>query len=324
MSCKKKSKKCSSKKKCKGKVNGDIFYTSNASGSFQIWAINPAGTNNRQITSTVDNAIQPAISPCGKRLSFAGYTGTTIDIYICNVDGTNLINLTKGLAGEQNTNPSFSKNGKKITFQSNRLNPSAGTTDIWIMKSNGVCQEAFTPFYPTYSDIYPKYSPSKKRILFSSNRGSSSLVYDLYLSNNKYFKRVTYNFNNSFSSSWNPDGKLIVANQQVNLQDDNVGYGQLTIINTKGNIVKQLTSYTTSEGLTEFTNSLFPGTYRGDCTPSWSPDGLYVAYAGQDSNSIYQVFIINIATGIKTQLTSSTTNNNLWVAWQPKSYKNWC
>ena len=323
MSCKKKSKKCSSKK-CKGKTNGDIFYSSNASGSFQIWAISPFGTNNRQITSTVQNAIQPALSPNGNKLAFAGYNNTTIDIYICNSDGTNLINLTKGLPGEQNTNPSFSYNGKKITFQSNRLNTSAGTTDIWVMKSNGVCQRAFTPFYSSYSDIYPKYSTTKKRILFSSNRGNSSLIYDLYLANNKVFTRLTYNFNNSYSSSWNPSGKLIVANQQVNIATDNIGYGQLTIINTQGNNVKQLTTYINSMGLSPYTNSLFPGTYRGDVTPSWSPDGLYVAYAGQDSNGIYQIFTINVSTGVKTQLTSSTVQTNLWAAWQPRNYKNWC
>ena len=317
---------CSKKKskKCPGKVNGDIFYSSNASGSFQIWAISPNGTNNRQITFSFDNAIQPAVSPCGYKLAFAAYTGTTIDIYISNIDGTGFTNLTKGLSGEQNTNPSFSYNGKKITFQSNRLNPSAGTTDIWVMKTIGVCPHSLTPFYPTYSDIYPKYSTKKKRILFSSNRGNSSLVYDLYLTNNKCFTRLTYNFNNSFSSSWNPNGKLIVANQQINLQQDDVGFGQLTIINSKGKYVKQLTSYSDSLGLTPYANSLFPGTYRGDVTPSWSPDGLYVAYSGQDSNGVYQIFTINITTGIKTQLTFSTTNVNLWTAWQSRNYKNWC
>lgn len=55
----------------------------------------------------------PRFSPDGSRIIFSKFT-TNFDIYLINVDGSNLINLTNSDAGE--TQPVFTSDGSRIVF----------------------------------------------------------------------------------------------------------------------------------------------------------------------------------------------------------------
>ncbi|MFN3693660.1 MAG: TolB family protein, partial [Ignavibacterium sp.] len=65
----------------------------------------------------------PRFSPDGSRIIFSKFT-TNFDIYLINVDGSNLINLTNSDAVE--TQPVFTSDGSKIIYSaydtSTRLN----------------------------------------------------------------------------------------------------------------------------------------------------------------------------------------------------------
>jgi TolB protein len=63
--------------------------------------------------SSIPFQTRPRFSPDGSRIIFSKFT-TNFDIYLINVDGSNLINLTNSDAGE--TQPVFTSDGSKIIF----------------------------------------------------------------------------------------------------------------------------------------------------------------------------------------------------------------
>ena len=71
-------------------------------------------------------------SPDGKRIAFGSDRSGTFEIWICNSDGTNQLQLTS-LAGADSGTPKWSPEGKTIAFDA-RV---AGHGDIFIISADG-------------------------------------------------------------------------------------------------------------------------------------------------------------------------------------------
>ncbi|HEY85088.1 MAG TPA: FHA domain-containing protein [Chloroflexi bacterium] len=81
----------------------------------------------------------PSISPDGKKVAFMSNRNNNWDIYIINIDGSNLQRLTTDDA--QDGLPTWSPDGKAIAFVSNR----GGPWSVWAMTSNGTgIEQLFT------------------------------------------------------------------------------------------------------------------------------------------------------------------------------------
>src|SRR5262245_3660417 len=79
------------------------------------------------------NYMFPQWSHDGKRIAFTSDRDDDPEIYVMNADGTNPIRLTT--AKGRDAHPYFSKDGKRILFQSPRANGS--DTNIYIMNADG-------------------------------------------------------------------------------------------------------------------------------------------------------------------------------------------
>jgi len=306
--------------------NGDIFFSCNENGSFQIWAISPDGNNKRQITSfeknNVDKASHPFISIDGKKMAYTGFLGKSINIYTCNLDGSDNRKLTNSEGNERNLIPSISPDMKLIVFESNSQNTSLPYTNLWVMNLDGSNQKPITSYSNKYFDMGGKFSPDGKKILFASDRNNKSGIYDVYIMNidGNCIKRLTNQIDNSFSRSWSPSGKCFVINSQVGSEIDSIGCGELLIMNKCGKCKRNLTYFESNLKYKPIDLGIFPGViFKGDITPVWSPDGKYIAYCGQtEPYSLYEVFIINIVTKEKKQITIQNPDvNHVSVGWQP-------
>ena len=136
--------------------------------------------------------------PKGK-IVFSSSADGDDEIYIMDINGTNLRQLTHNPASKEDTaadsKPSFSPDGIIIVFTSSRQGKNTefiydsegrvigsgtsgkGTSDIYIMDSEGNNQIPLT-----YGEInsHPFFSPDNRKIVFRSIRPSSTKMLDIY------------------------------------------------------------------------------------------------------------------------------------------------
>jgi TolB protein len=125
-----------------------IAFVSDRGGSPQIYTMRRDGSDIRRITFEGSYNTSPNWSPRGDKIVFSGRRGTN-QICIVNPDGTGLTQLT---TQGNNEDPSFSPDGRFITFTSDRDR----VKGVYVMRANGEAQKRITPkkmkaFYPRWS-----------------------------------------------------------------------------------------------------------------------------------------------------------------------------
>lgn len=160
------------------------------------------------ITKVVDG--YPMLSPDGSKIVFTSNRTGIYQIYLCDYDGSNIIQLTnKG----SNETPVWSPDGSKIVFTSERDND----TEIYIMNADGKVQMRLTN--QLGDDSHPKFLPDGKRIIWCSARTTPDLsvawtyqfleIFSMDIDGNNV-KQITSNETISTYPSISPDGKKIV------------------------------------------------------------------------------------------------------------------
>ncbi|KGK97714.1 hypothetical protein LI82_08005 [Methanococcoides methylutens] len=147
-----------------------IAYLSKTAGNYDIWTMNPDGSENRQITDSSSNEGAPSWSPEGDMLVYS------LEGKIWTVDPDNRVPKLLRNDNFVNTNPVFNPDGTKIAFVSDR----SGNSDIWVMNSNGVGIEQVT--FENSTQEHPAWSPEGDKIAFSSNEGGDYNIWTIALS----------------------------------------------------------------------------------------------------------------------------------------------
>jgi TolB protein len=127
-----------------------ISFVSDRGGSPQIYTIRTDGSELRRITFEGSYNTSPSWSPRGDKIVFTGRRVTN-QICIVNPDGTGLTQLT---TWGNNEGPSFSPDGRYITFSSDR----DGLKGVYIMRANGESQKRITT--RNMNAYSPRWSPN--------------------------------------------------------------------------------------------------------------------------------------------------------------------
>lgn len=124
-------------------------------------------TGTRFIQSTRFDG-NPQYSPDGTRVAFSSARAGGIDVWVCDADGTNPVQVTSiGGAGS----PRWSPDGSQIAFDSTV----AGSADIYVVGASGGVPRRVTE--SEHEDVVPAWSPDGQWIYFSSDRGGSSQIW---------------------------------------------------------------------------------------------------------------------------------------------------
>jgi TolB protein len=102
----------------------------NEPGPTQI-ALVPLGATGRQagrvLTSHPGGAVDPAWSPDGAWVAYAGHDGYAIEMYAVHPDGTTVTRLTTD--GQLSRSPAWSPDGRQLAYVSNRT----GFFELWVV-----------------------------------------------------------------------------------------------------------------------------------------------------------------------------------------------
>ncbi len=154
-----------------------IIFTSERSGSAEIYRVHPDGSALERLTHDPSFNDQGALSPDGKTLAFvSSREGGTANIWLLDLATGHTINLTKSSAG--NFRPSWSPDGRWIAFSSDRntrliryLRPAGGQawermqlTSIYIVRRDGTGLRRLTQLDGIAGS--PKWSPDGRHLVY--------------------------------------------------------------------------------------------------------------------------------------------------------------
>ena len=93
---------------------------------------------------------------------------TNMEIYTCNLDGSDLKQITH--LGKANWAPFFTPKGDKIIFSSNHHSQRGYDFQLYLINLDGTGLERVTN--ASIFNAFPMFSPDGKKIVFSSNRNN--------------------------------------------------------------------------------------------------------------------------------------------------------
>lgn len=163
-----------------------IVFTSTRSGDLELYTMNIDGSNVRQITRELGYDGGAFFSPDGTKLIFRAsrpktpeeikeykdflsqglVAPTNMELFICNVDGSEMRQITN--LGKANWAPYFHPSGQKIIFSSNHASKRGYQFNLYMINIDGTGLKQVT--YDGTFDAFPMFSYDGKKLVFSSNR----------------------------------------------------------------------------------------------------------------------------------------------------------
>lgn len=211
------------------------------------------------------------------------------DIFLLSANGQSDINLTEFTAYD--SWPSWSPDGAKIVFESNRDEPLG--TELYVLTLVGGNIFRLTND-SGFADAQPAWSPLGNRIAFVTDRDSTG--YEIYLvtPNGTNLVRLTTDSTNDVQPAWSPDGAKIAF-----ATDRDGPNGEIYVMDTLGG------------NLVNVTNNP-----ANDLAPAWSPDGTKIAFMSTRDSTGFSIWVMN-ANGSSPVRVSPTSPPCELPSWTP-------
>ncbi len=165
-----------------------IVFTSIRTGDLELFTMDIDGSNVKQVTDQLGYDGGAFFSPDGTKLLFRASRPTTdeeirvysellaeglvqpteMELYTCNVDGSDLKKITD--LGNANWAPFYHPSGDKILFSSNHQSERGFPFNLFMINTDGTGLEQIT--FDEMFASFPMFSYDGKQLVFSSNRNN--------------------------------------------------------------------------------------------------------------------------------------------------------
>ena len=268
-----------------------ILFTSTQDGNRDVFIMNPDGSEQVNLTQHRADDQQAVWSPTGEKILFVSDRGGARDLYTMNPDGTNVRRFFKFKTEAWRTAPTWSPDGKQFAYASidwGRLRISLHIATFGEQKSELLVNGSYPAWSPDGTEIACSFR--ERLTLINIRTGAQK---QLLPKNVESFQRdASWSAaGDKLAFSWNkhkvppPD-----AGRQVHAEwKDKI---TIYIVNRDGTGLQQLIEEA--------------GPYAQ--YPALSPDGNEVLYT-REINRDFQVFKLDLNSGVRTQLTHTAAWN---------------
>ena len=183
-------------------LKGQIVYSSNRSGSWNIWRINADGSDQKLLTQGTgdESDVDPCFSPDGKFVLFSSTRGGTVGIWMMSTDGTHLQRICDGDQAE------WSPDGKKIAYRHHEK--------IYVRNLADKEEKQISPNdWPHCSG--PSWSPDGKSNAFACRWDAGNGIFLVSVAGRQPTK--VYDQKGACEPHWSPDGKLLVYETETHI-----------------------------------------------------------------------------------------------------------
>jgi len=259
-----------------------LAFASKQNNKWDIFVMQPDGSNLTRITNRDGDNRSPAWSPDGSRIAFAGFSGSVFQIFTVTDTGQSLTPLT-GPDGSAE-HPAWSPDGGHIVFDFLKDR----TRQIAVVDTGGGGLTTLTSGSADSSE--PAWSPDSSKIAFVSMRDGNPEIYVMNADGSSV-KRLTDNAADDMSPVWSPDGSKIawVSNRS--------GNNDIYVMNADGSSVTRVLSNP-----------------AGDTAPAWSPDGKQIAFIS-DRDGAPAIYVVPVIGGTPLRVTDLAADSGE-PAWQ--------
>jgi TolB protein len=231
--------------------SGLLAFTSSRTGTRQIFAMNPDGSGQTNLSNDPGfDDFGAAWSPDGTKIAFVSTRAGNQDVWVMNADGSGQLDVTNDPGSD--SDPAWSPDGSQIAFASDRT----GDFEIWTMSADGSNTAQFTSDPAT--DRNPAWSPDGDALLWTSNRTGDDEIFE----QSSKGTGVPMDLSNDPGHAddrpaWSPDGATIA------FDSDRSGKTDVFVMNADGSAQTDITTATRGSSI----------------APEFSPDeGARVAY----------------------------------------------
>lgn len=263
-----------------------IVFASDRDGDYEIYTIEPDGSNLRQLTFNEAWDDKPSWSKDGTRIAFESDLDGDFEIFSMNADGSNLQQLT--FNDTDDWGPAWSPDGNSLAFHSDR----DGDVELYVMANDGTNVQQVTN--NSSVDRSASWSPDGRRVVYYSDVSGGRELYIIDVFGGGAFRLTSNSFYDGLPD-WSLNGMQIVF-ASTREQDD----VEIYTMRINGQNVRRLTSS--------------PGV---DDDPVWSPDGRQIVFESERNGNL-DIWIMNADGSNLYALTDHPAND--WSAdwiWTP-------
>jgi TolB protein len=274
-----------------GLHGGRIIFTCTRGDYNHLCMVNLDGSGMLRLTDNFANDYYPAFSPQGGAIAFASNRSLgSFDLYFMVLSTSSIIQLTNEIGNA--FSPDFSPDGEQVVFANRDEN---GQTSLYIVDRNGQnLRQLFAGpnFAGPTSIVGAAWSPDGKSIVFAMAT-TQLFEYEIFIiaaeGTQPPQQLATGLLGITGSLDWSPDGRYLLVSAGP------PGDKDIFNIDLQANTITRLT-------------------YGGNNnSPSFSPDGQYVAYNSLRNGGQADIYIIHADGTEERQLT-----NNPEPDWQPQ------
>ena len=237
----------------------------------------------RRLTNIINS--YPCSSPDGTQVVFQSNRTGRYEIYVMNLDGSDVRQLTDRPG--DNVTPSWSPDGSSLAFAANI----GDNSDIYLMNADGSDVRRLTE-HPG-DDSHPHWSADGERIIFNSPRPTP----DLSLGWLEQWHEVFSMKPDGSDLKQHTDGRTVITFPSFSPDGTKIVYRKITDTPgfnwSLGNIAINSEVFTAEADGSDEVNISNSAAFDG--WPVWSPDGAKIAFASNRAGpaNVGQIFVVN-------------------------------